>query len=101
MSFVGEAQIVASLLLLWNRTALPGALLRPIAANVLVIDLTYIRTLPSFIWCLLYYIGLVGLIFWHYRDRMYAAYYALTQGLSLALGILGGRIAFASNCSRS
>ena len=49
MSFVGEAQIVASLLLLWNRTALPGALLRPIAANVLVIDLTYIRTLPSFV----------------------------------------------------
>ena len=94
MSFVGEAQIVASLLLLWNRTALPGALLRPIAANVLVIDLICIRILPSFVWRPSYYIGLVGLIFWHYRDWIFTAYCALTQGLSLALGILDGRICF-------
>ena len=94
MSFVVGAQIVAVLLLLWNRTALSGALLQPIAANVLVIDLTYIRILPSFVWRLSYCIGLVGLIFWHYRDWIYTAYCALTQGLSLALGIPGGRICF-------
>ena len=82
-SFVGVLQLVAGLLLLWNRTALLGAvLLLPIAANVLVVDLTYIRILPTLAWRLSFYIGLIGLILWHYRDRMLMAYHALTQGLS-------------------
>ena len=82
-SFVGIAQMVAGLLLLWNRTALLGALLLlPIAANVLVIDLTYIRILPALVWRLAYYHGLIFLIFWHYRDRLRVVWQALTQGLS-------------------
>jgi uncharacterized membrane protein YphA (DoxX/SURF4 family) len=48
-SFVGVSQVVAGLLLLWNRTALLGALLLlPIAANVLVVDITYLKLLPAF-----------------------------------------------------
>jgi uncharacterized membrane protein YphA (DoxX/SURF4 family) len=82
-SFVGVSQVVAGLLLLWNRTALLGALLLlPIAANVLVIDITYIKILPAFQWRLSYYIGLLMLIFWHYRSRMLTAWRALTHGLT-------------------
>ncbi|AWM33295.1 hypothetical protein [Hymenobacter nivis] len=81
-SFVGGAQIVAGLLLLWHRTALVGALLLlPIAANLLVVDVTYVRILPALQWRLLFYIGLIFLIFWHYRGRMLAAWCTLTQGL--------------------
>ncbi len=82
-SFVGCAQIVAGLLLLWHRTALVGALLLlPIAANVLVVDLTYVKMLPALQWRLAYYLGLIFLIFWHYRDRMHAAWRILTQDLA-------------------
>lgn len=81
-SFVGISQIVAGLLLLWNRTALLGALLLlPIAANVLVIDITYLK-ISGFYWRLSYYILLIFLLFWHYRDRMLIALRALTVGLS-------------------
>ena len=81
-SFVGVSQVLAGLLLLWNRTALLGAiLLLPIAANVLVIDITYLK-MPSFYGRLSYYIGLIFLILWHYRDRMRVVWVALTQGLT-------------------
>ncbi|OGX83652.1 DoxX family membrane protein [Hymenobacter coccineus] len=82
-SFVGYSQIVAGLLLLWHRTALVGALvLLPIAANVLVVDLTYLKILPALQWRLVFYLGLIFLICWHYRSRMHAAWRALTQGLA-------------------
>jgi uncharacterized membrane protein YphA (DoxX/SURF4 family) len=81
-SFVGVSQVVAALLLLWNRTALLGALLLvPIAANVLVVNLSYIK-IPTLYWRLSYYLVLLGLIFWHYRDRMHAVWVALTHGLT-------------------
>lgn len=81
-SFVGISQVVAALLLLWNRTVLLGALLLvPIAANVLVVNLTYIK-MPSLYWRLSYYLLLLGLIFWHYRSQMHAAWVALTHGLT-------------------
>jgi uncharacterized membrane protein YphA (DoxX/SURF4 family) len=81
-SFVGVSQVVAALLLLWNRTALLGALLLvPIAANVLVVNLSYIK-MPGLYWRLSYYLLLLGLIFWHYRDRMHAVWVALTHGLT-------------------
>lgn len=81
-SFVGVSQIVAGLLLLWNRTALLGALLLlPIAINVLIIDITYIK-MVGFYWRLSYYIGLIFLILWHYRDRMRVVWRALTQDVT-------------------
>ena len=81
-SFVGGAQVLAGVLLLWNRTALLGAiLLLPIAANVLVVDITYLK-MPSFYGRLSYYIGLIFLIFWHYRARMRVVWEALTRGLT-------------------
>ncbi|TPG67355.1 hypothetical protein [Hymenobacter nivis] len=82
-SFVGYSQIAAGLLLLWHRTALVGALvLLPIAANVLVVDLTYLKILPSLAWRLVFYLSLIFLICWHYRGRLHAAWRALTQGLA-------------------
>lgn len=81
-SFVGYSQILAGGLLLWHRTALLGALLLlPIAANVLVVDITYLQQLPSLQWRLAYYLGLIGLIGWHYRSRMVLVWRALTHGL--------------------
>ncbi|GAB3635734.1 hypothetical protein GCM10027422_13240 [Hymenobacter arcticus] len=81
-SFVGYSQILAGGLLLWHRTALLGALLLlPIAANVLVVDVTYLPHLPAFQWRLAYYLGLIGLIGWHYRSRMVLVWRALTHGL--------------------
>lgn len=77
---MGVSQILAGLLLLYNRTALLGSLLLlPIAVNVLVVDLTYLK-MPSFYWRLSSYIGLIFLIFWHYRARMYAVWQTLTPG---------------------
>lgn len=79
---MGVSQILAGLLLLYNRTALLGSLLLlPIAVNVLVVDLTYLK-MPSFYWRLSSYIGLIFLIFWHYRARMYAVWQTLTRGLT-------------------
>lgn len=81
-SFVGISQVVAALLLLWNRTALLGALLLvPIAANVLVVNLSYIK-MPGLYWRLSYYLLLLGFIFWHYRSRMQVVWVALTRGLT-------------------
>lgn len=81
-TFVGAAQVLAALLLLYHRTALLGALLLlPIAANILVADIAYLK-MEEFYWRLPFYLALILLILWHYRDRMLVAYRALTQGLS-------------------
>lgn len=61
---------------------LGALLLFPIALNVLVIDITYLKILPAFQWRLSYYIGLIFLILWHYRDRTLVAWHAFTQGLT-------------------
>lgn len=80
-AFVGVSQVVAGLLLLYHRTALLGALLLvPIVANILVVNLTYLK-MPGFYGRLSYYIGLLLLILWHYRDRMLTVWVALTRGL--------------------
>ena len=82
-TFIGVSQVIAGLLLLWNRTALLGALfLLPIAANIFVIDLTFLNDIIAFRYALPFYLGLILLICGHYRDRMAAAFRALTQGLT-------------------
>ena len=82
-AFVGVSQILASLGLLWNRTALLGALLLlPIAVTILVIDLTYLRQMVAFQYMLPFYIGLILLILAHYRERMLVVFRALTRGVT-------------------
>jgi uncharacterized membrane protein YphA (DoxX/SURF4 family) len=82
-AFVGISQILASLCLLWNRTALVGALfLLPIAVTILVIDLTFLSQITAFRYMLPFYIGLIFLILAHYRDRMRVVARALTLGLT-------------------
>jgi len=50
-------------------------------ANVLVVNLTYIKMLGLY-GRLSYYLLLLGLISWHHRDRMQAAWVALTHRLT-------------------
>jgi uncharacterized membrane protein YphA (DoxX/SURF4 family) len=81
-SFIGVSQILAGLLLLYNRTLLLGALLSvPILLNILIIDITYIK-MSEFYWRLSYYLLLVFLIFWHYKERMFLAIHNISGGLS-------------------
>lgn len=81
-SFIGISQIVAALLLLYNRTLILGALLSiPILANILVIDITYVK-MPGFYWRLSYYLFLDILILWHYKDRIVVAFHNVFAGIS-------------------
>lgn len=80
--FIGVSQIIAALLLLYNRTLMIGALLLiPILANILVIDMTYIK-MPAFYWRLSYYLLLDFLILWHYREKMIIAFNTIVAGMN-------------------
>ncbi|MDI9320430.1 MAG: hypothetical protein QM530_08170 [Phycisphaerales bacterium] len=73
-SFVGIAQMISGLLILYNRTLILGVLISiPIFANILVIDITYVK-MTAFYWRLSYYLLLDFLILWHYKDRMKTAF---------------------------
>jgi uncharacterized membrane protein YphA (DoxX/SURF4 family) len=81
-SFVAFSQIIAGLLLLYNRTLILGALLSiPILVNILIIDITYIK-MTGFYWRLSYYLFLDFLILWHYKDRMFLAFKNVSNGLT-------------------
>lgn len=81
-SFIGVSQIVAGLLLLYNRTIIFGVLLSiPILVNILIIDITYIK-MSGFYWRLSYYLFLDFLILWHYKERMIIAVKAIFSGLT-------------------
>ncbi len=80
-SFIGISQIIASLLLLYNPTLIFGALLSvPILANILIVDITYIK-MPGFYWRLSFYLILDFLILWHYRERVIPAIRSLVLSL--------------------
>lgn len=82
-AFVGISQILASFCLLWNRSALLGALLLlPIATTIFIIDLTFLREMVAFQYMLPFYLGLLVLILIHYRDRMLVVARALTVGVT-------------------
>lgn len=81
-TFIGVSQIVAGLMLLYNRTLILGALLSiPILANILIIDITYIK-MTGFYWRLSYYLVLDFLILWHYKERMILALNNILKGIS-------------------
>lgn len=82
-AFVGISQILASLCLLWNRSALMGALLLlPIAVTIFIIDLTFLNQIVAFRYMLPFYLGLIFLILYHYRDRMLVVARTLTVGVT-------------------
>ena len=81
-SFIGISQIIAGLLLLYNRTLILGVLISiPILLNILIIDITYVK-MSGFYWRLSYYLILDFLILWHYKDRMIIAFKAIFNGLT-------------------
>lgn len=82
-AFIGISQILASVLLVWNRTALLGALLLfPIALTIFIIDITFLNNIIAFRYALPFYLGLILLILNHYRDRMLTVFRTLTEGVT-------------------
>ena len=82
-AFVGISQLTASILLLWNRTALLGALLLfPIALTIFIIDITFLNKIIAFRYALPFYLALILLIINHYRSRMLAVFRLLTAGVT-------------------
>lgn len=81
-SFIGVSQIISGILILYNRTAILGVLISiPIFANILVIDITYIK-MPAFYWRLSWYLFLDFLILWHYKERMKTVLKSILMGIS-------------------
>lgn len=81
-SFIGVIQIFTSLLLLFNRTFLIGALVAfPILLNILIIDLTFVK-MSGLYWRLSYYLMLDILILLHYKDRISLAFKSIFSGLN-------------------
>jgi uncharacterized membrane protein YphA (DoxX/SURF4 family) len=84
-TFIGISQIICGILLLFNRSALIGALLfLPIATTILIIDLSFLPSglAFSFTWRLCFYLLLDCLILWHYRDRMKVIWAALWDNMT-------------------
>lgn len=80
--FIGTSQLIAGALLIYNRTAILGALMAfPIFLNILIIDITYVQ-MPAFYYRLSFYLFFDLLICWHYRDRLIAAFRHIFDGVS-------------------
>lgn len=80
-SFIGISQIIASLLILFRRTAVIGILmLIPIILNILIIDITIMPSSLkiSFIFRLSFYLILCGLILLSYKEGLIKAWRVLT-----------------------
>jgi len=72
-AYIGTSQIICGLLLIWNRTAILGAIIFiPIVLTILIIDISYmpVEMANAFTWRFSYYIALDLLILWHYKERM-------------------------------
>lgn len=78
--FIGIAQIIASLMLLYNRTMIIGILmLTPIVLNILIIDLTI---MPygfkiAFTFRLTAYLCYIGLLLYYYKNQLVPAWKAV------------------------
>lgn len=81
-SFIGVCQIITSLLLIYNRTLLIGALITfPILLSILIIDITFVK-MSGFYWRLSYYLLLDVLILFHYRYRIVLAFKNILSGVN-------------------
>jgi len=80
--FIGISQIISAVLLLYNRTAIIGAMVSfPIFLNILIIDITYVQ-MPNFYYRLTFYLLFDILICWHYKDKIFAAFRLIFDGIS-------------------
>uniref|UniRef100_F4CBL1 DoxX family protein n=1 Tax=Sphingobacterium sp. (strain 21) TaxID=743722 RepID=F4CBL1_SPHS2 len=71
--FIGVSQIIASLMLLYNRTMIIGALmLAPIVLNILIIDLTIMPygLKLAFAFRLTGYLCYIGLLLFYYKNQL-------------------------------
>lgn len=78
--FIGVSELVCGLLLIYNRTAILGALFfLPITTVILIIDITYMPgwMATKFVWRLTYYLVLDLIVLWHYREKMFIVWQAV------------------------
>ncbi|MEH6304287.1 DoxX family membrane protein [Olivibacter sp. CPCC 100613] len=78
--FIGISQIIASLMLLYNRTMILGALLlTPIVLNILVIDLTIMPygLKIAFAFRLTAYLCYIGFLLFYYKNQLAPAWNAV------------------------
>lgn len=84
-AFIGVAQLICGVLLVWNRTVILGAFLfLPIVTTILIMDMSFMPAgmAEAFTWRLSYYIALDLLILWHYKDRMLSIWEAVSKGIN-------------------
>lgn len=73
-SFVGVSQILAGILILFNRTVIFGGFMAiPIWANILIWDMTFMGLYTPFTVRLSFYLLLTFLILWYHRKRILPA----------------------------
>lgn len=83
--FIGFSEITAALLLIFNRTAIIGALMViPIWLNILIWDISFIDKVMAiqFACRIGYYLVLTGLILWFYKDKIIIAYKSLSEKIN-------------------
>lgn len=81
-TFIGLSQIAAASLLIFNRTAVIGALMViPIWLNIWIWDISFMDRIMAiqFGFRIGFYLVLTGLILWFYRNRVINAYRILTK----------------------
>jgi len=79
-SFIGISQIIAAILLIYNRTVILGALMAiPIWMNILIWDMSFMGLSTPFTFRMAYYLLLTFLILWHYKDRIIQALQNITK----------------------
>lgn len=85
---IGSLQIVGALLIVFNRTAVIGALfLLPVLLQILLTDIAF--TMSMFGYALVIRLSMMLLsacvILWYYKARLFAAWNSLTGGIRLTL----------------
>lgn len=83
--FVAISEIIAGLLLVFNRTAVIGAFLAiPIWLNILIWDISFMDRLMAiqFAFRIGYYLVLTGLVLWYYKASILIAYKILSEKIN-------------------
>ena len=80
-SFIGISQIVAAGLLIYNRTAILGALISiPIWLNILMWDMTFMGLYTPFTVRIPLYLLMTVAILWHYKSKVVPAVKSFVDG---------------------
>jgi uncharacterized membrane protein YphA (DoxX/SURF4 family) len=80
-SFIGISQIIAAILLIYNRTIILGAFISiPIWLNILMWDMTFMGLYTPFTVRIPFYVLLTVMILWHYKSKVVPAVKSFIDG---------------------